>query len=64
MLKLCEWARKSIIALNVYYLILQIIVLFLEAKIDILSDLLSSFWYVLIIFFFTRPKVKEQFNQV
>lgn len=68
LLKLKEWARKSAIYLAIFIIIVTSIASFSnKGRVSIFSEVAACGFYFIIfsyfIYFFTRRKVKEQFQQ-
>lgn len=60
-LRLKEWARKTIIVLSSTTILLMLLIT-IHKGLEFTVDLFGLIWEVFIIYFFTRPKVKEQFK--
>jgi hypothetical protein len=67
LMRLKEWARKSAFSLIIFFLITWCIgFIAMVVKSDFRNLITAMLWlsgYIVILYFLSRPKVKEQFNQ-
>jgi hypothetical protein len=62
LLQLKKWALKYVFILNWFGALIGIIALFLPVNYDLSSKIYTIISSVFFVWFFTRPKVKEQFK--